>query len=459
MAGTRRARNNANSVVIPRQNSVSDNGRTRQNLSPEALAAMNKEQLRAECRKRGQRATGNKNELLARLGYYKLAAAVQTDTDQRPRNGLHHPHPKEISRNKNTTMDSESLVLWRRPLTTLEYFFKELIILISTGLQRLLAYRLLALSIFVAILSTVVSYYVSGPHQPYVQVVVASLAWWGWWVVLGVCSSVGLGTGLHTFLLYLGPHIARVTLAAYECGGLNFPEPPYPNDIICPTNIDPNNPVTIWNIMSKVRIESMMWGIGTALGELPPYFMARAARLSGGGVAELAANDDSRTGRAKIMVQKLVQKVGFAGILACASVPNPLFDLAGLTCGHFLVPFWTFFGATVLGKAVIKMHIQKMFVIIAFNETLVGQVLSWVERIPYIGPKLEAPLLEFLRNQKARLHKNDASTPLENQGSVLSSLLEKFVLAMVVYFVVSIVNALAQNYSKRVGKKKGKKRE
>ena len=39
-------------------------------------------------------------------------------------------------------------------------------------------------------------------------------------------------------------------------------------------------------------------------------------------------------------------------------IPNPLFDLAGITCGHFLVPFWTFFGATVLGKAVIKMHIQ-----------------------------------------------------------------------------------------------------
>lgn len=26
----------------------------------------------------------------------------------------------------------------------------------------------------------------------------------------------------------------------------------------------------------------MLWGAGTALGELPPYFMARAARLSGG---------------------------------------------------------------------------------------------------------------------------------------------------------------------------------
>ncbi len=39
-------------------------------------------------------------------------------------------------------------------------------------------------------------------------------------------------------------------------------------------------------------------------------------------------------------------------------VPNPLFDLAGITCGHFLVPFWTFFGATLIGKAIIKVHIQ-----------------------------------------------------------------------------------------------------
>lgn len=42
----------------------------------------------------------------------------------------------------------------------------------------------------------------------------------------------------------------------------------------------------------------------------------------------------------------------------CPQIPNPLFDLAGITCGHFLVPFWTFFGATLIGKAIIKMHIQ-----------------------------------------------------------------------------------------------------
>lgn len=63
MAGARRVRSQA-AVALPRQNSVSDNGRPRQNISPEALAAMSKEQLRAECRKRGQRSTGNKNELV-----------------------------------------------------------------------------------------------------------------------------------------------------------------------------------------------------------------------------------------------------------------------------------------------------------------------------------------------------------------------------------------------------------
>ena len=63
---------------------------------------------------------------------------------------------------------------------------------------------------------------------------------------------------------------------------------------------------------------------------------------------------------------------------ACGQIPNPLFDLAGITCGHFLVPFWTFFGATLIGKAIIKMHIQKLFVIFVFSEHHVHQVVSLI---------------------------------------------------------------------------------
>jgi len=35
-----------------------------------------------------------------------------------------------------------------------------------------------------------------------------------------------------------------------------------------------------------------------------------------------------------------------------------LFDLAGITCGHFGIPFATFFGATAIGKSIIKVHLQ-----------------------------------------------------------------------------------------------------
>ena len=83
--------------------------------------------------------------------------------------------------------------------------------------------------------------------------------------------------------------------------------------------------------------------------------------------------------RGKIFMHDLVQKVGFFGILAAASIPNPLFDLAGITCGHFLVPFWTFFGATLIGKAIVKMHIQKMFIIFVFSEQYVLAFLSLIK--------------------------------------------------------------------------------
>ena len=82
-----------------------------------------------------------------------------------------------------------------------------------------------------------------------------------------------------------------------------------------------------------------------------------------------------------------------------------MFDLAGITCGHFLVPFWTFFGATLIGKAVIKMLIQKVFVIIAFNEMLVERAVAALAYIPAVGPKLQEPFKHFLVNQKMKLRR------------------------------------------------------
>ncbi|CAN8016100.1 unnamed protein product, partial [Ixodes persulcatus] len=364
----------------------------------------------------------------------------------------------------NDCVDRKSLVLWRRPVMTVRYFVSELLVLTWEMGFRLWRNRRHVMAALLVLLLCTLAYCFEGSHQRYITFIEKKVLWCAYWVGLGVLSSVGLGTGLHTFLLYLGPHIAAVTLAAHECGSVDFPEPPYPDEIICPEDSGPGSGGTIGilKVMSKVRLEAFMWGAGTALGELPPYFMAKAARLSGNEdledleeLEELMEKEKSKDlsflDKAKLAVEKLVERVGFLGILACASIPNPLFDLAGITCGHFLVPFWTFFGATLIGKAIIKMHIQKLFVIIAFNEHHVELLLKTLRYIPYVGKFLQAPFKEFLAKQKAKLHRK-VGAEVPQEGSLLSWLFEKLVMAMVAYFVLSIINSMAQNYHRRLTK-------
>ncbi|XP_033326567.1 vacuole membrane protein 1 isoform X2 [Megalopta genalis] len=368
-------------------------------------------------------------------------------------------------RNNSTNecnIDPECLTLWQHPITTLNYFFRELFDNILSLGNKTLLYKRTVWSIVSIIILFLVLSRVVGPHQQILKAWEIKVIWWLYWIGLGVLSSVGLGTGLHTFVLYLGPHIAAVTMAAYECGALNFPEPPYPDQIICPTKVDPMWTAGILNIMRKVRVEAMLWGAGTALGELPPYFMARAARTSRQNnknekfdqedLKELEALEALENGenvslliRIKLTMKHFVQKAGFWGILACASIPNPLFDLAGLTCGHYLIPFWTFFGATLIGKAVVKMHIQQLAVIIAFNEELLDKFIKLLAIVPYVGSKFQEPLKKYLIQQKQKLHDKTSA----DGSTTISWLFDKFVMLMVCYFLVTIIHALARNYHRK----------
>ncbi|GMS94224.1 hypothetical protein PENTCL1PPCAC_16399, partial [Pristionchus entomophagus] len=355
-------------------------------------------------------------------------------------------------------MDREKVVIWRRPFTTLYYAVAESVRLVSEGIGSLLQYRIL-LSVLTAFAAVATYAYVTpGPHQEYVGLVASKLVWWSWWILLGIMSSIGLGSGMHTFLLYLGPHMAAVTLAAFECNSLDFPEPPYPESIVCPSTAT-GIAITLWNIIAKVRVEAVLWGAGTAIGELPPYLMARAARLSGNEpdddeykeVIELLEKDSGEMtlmDRGKALMEKTVSKLGFFGILACASFPNPLYDLVNIACGHALVPFWTYFGATFIGKSVVKMHLQMFFVVLIFSAHHVERVLHWLEEIPEIGSKLRGPLEDFLAKQKKSLHEPGAN--VEDTNNIVSDLMGLLVTAMIFYFLVTLINGLAQSYHKRL---------
>lgn len=179
--------------------------------------------------------------------------------------------------------------------------------------------------------------------------------------------------------------------------------------------------------------------LGTALGELPPYFMARAARNSGASLEEDISTENSPL---KKRVQELVTGFGFFGILLCASIPNPLFDLAGMTCGYFLIPFSTFFLATLIGKAGIKMALQTSTVIIVFTESYLTFVIDLIAKIPKIGDYLEPHITEYFQQHRNKLKHGDDSS----DGGIISTLLTLLVTGIIVYFVISIINSIAQKH-------------
>ena len=122
-----------------------------------------------------------------------------------------------------------------------------------------------------------------------------------------------------------------------------------------------------------------------------------------------------------------LQRHGFIGVLLMSAYPNMAFDLCGIACGHFLMPFWEFFGtflshffsvffsfffaffrnfnldlwiyffsfldfffllwktttkgATFIGKALIKVNGQAVFFITLFSPKRLEALISMMENL------------------------------------------------------------------------------
>ena len=209
--------------------------------------------------------------------------------------------------------------------------------------------------------------------------------------------------------------------------------------------------LTFWSILRSIQLEGFLWGLGTSIGELPPYFVARKASLLGKKHAELEEEEEnirrkdsssvlkiSFTERIKKMIFDHVRKHSFITVLLLASIPNPLFDLAGLTCGHLLIPFLTFFVATSIGKAVIKVHLQLAFVIFAFSKPRIEFFIKKLTEL--VSPSWGNKLRKLVEKQKGLLVTGEEQKSESMVGKVWNILLT----IMILYFVASIVNGVVK---------------
>lgn len=275
------------------------------------------------------------------------------------------------------------------------------------------------------------------------------------WILLGVASSIGFGFGMHTFVLFLAPHIAAVTMAANSCNSLDFPEPPYPTEIICPDHYDNiDQQVNFFNILRKVALESFMWGLGTAIGELPPYL---AARLRAQAINRRSGGDDlhrkDQTAGWELWMIKIINKVGFLGILLCAAIPNPLFDAAGVASGMAQIPFWSFFGAVFIGKAMIKALLQASFVVLSFHKNNLDTLIQYVDKrlcqlIPsFRDLNLNKSLSMFLEEQRSNVIKKQSGG--SKQPTTMTALLNWVIFICFTLFIASLIKALDEQYRER----------
>jgi hypothetical protein len=132
------------------------------------------------------------------------------------------------------------------------------------------------------------------------------------------------------------------------------------------------------------------------------------------------------------------------GILLCASIPNPLFDIAGITCGYFMVPFTTFLLATFLGKAVIKAGIQATFVVCLFSRDYLEQAISYVQkRYPSMGKGV----YQWLLAQRTVFQTRRPDPMMETIGSLWHILL----ILVMAYFAASVIRSAAIMQAKREG--------
>lgn len=208
-----------------------------------------------------------------------------------------------------------------------------------------------------------------------------------YWVVLGVLSSIGLGTGMHSGLLFLFPHIYLTCAAVSSCGNTNFWT--YPSNFfygprerlfVCLTpESQPEaaaRQASILQYLLKVVPACVLWGAGTAMGEVPPYALSYAAALQGRHRDDLQETPayDVMTLMKNWTLNK-IRRYGFWAILLLAAWPNMAFDLCGMACGQFLMPFWTFFSATFVGKALIKVNLQAVFFIVLFSGDNIERIM------------------------------------------------------------------------------------
>ena len=312
---------------------------------------------------------------------------------------------------------------------------------------------------------------VEGIHRPYFREVTVWTEFIVWWVGLGILSSVGLGTGMHSGLLFLFPHIFFVVSTAEKCNNLNF-DPRVnmwanvmkPGDTFQCSSISPvadyAKNVTLMGLLLKSALACLLWGAGTAIGELPPYATSYAARLAGQEDEEFEeimaeSSDDAGANvvaRMKKWMLDVVDKYGFWGVVLLSAWPNAMFDLCGICCGHALMPFATFFTAVFIGKALIKVNGQLVVFTLLFSSKYRDAAIGYIVRFASIFGLDPSRMTKLAHDAVEKFSVGGGKG--DESKSLIALAFQYGIAIIILLFLKSCIEQFAQSRQKEIDDKK-----
>ena len=209
-----------------------------------------------------------------------------------------------------------------------------------------------------------------------------------WWFGLGVLSSIGIGTGVPTGLLWLFPLILKTALSTDS----------------------------IKDALIELYVPAYAWGLGTAFGELPPYLMAKTLKVETNELVQ----------RVEQQIERIIKKYGFYGIMFLSSYPNAFFDMCGIMCGRYNISITTFLGATIVGKVCIKTTVQLHLLVLS------------VHADKFISPVYRDWLMSYV-NQLVSDQSIDQHWVITLGTTIWQNMIGTFLIFFVVHFLNSIV--------------------
>lgn len=353
------------------------------------------------------------------------------------------------------------MVFHKKPITTTLRVVQAFADLVSKAARVIARHPLFLYGVVPASVVWIAALNFQGPHVALQSVITHWIAFIIWWVGLGVLSSIGLGTGMHSGLLFLFPHLYFISASAEHCNNLDFDStvnmwgntmkpgklfacahPSAPADFLAN--------VTFLGLLLKAALPSLLWGAGTALGELPPYaasYAARKAGLEDEDAAEALKESSDLLGKTKKWMITFLKKHGFWGVLLMAAWPNALFDLCGICCGHFLMPFWTFFSAVFIGKAILKASGQLLFFTAIFSkisrdyfqQAVVGLAVKFGASAESVNSAFDRALQRFSAGDSSEA----------DSGNIIGQVFQAAVLIILLFFFKSVLEQFAQ-YQQRI---------